>query len=108
MGRADSFPPTLRFITGSTMEAEEAADRGLVLAPFSLLDGGLGGGRSIVALSGLLCFKEARPQSPESRRRRLMHLSAERGSRPHSNKRPRLRPGDFGKISGRGKKWERR
>lgn len=63
------------------MEAEEAADRGLVLAPFSLLDGESGeGGRSIVALSGLLCFKEAPPQSPESRCRRLMHLSAERGA----------------------------
>lgn len=30
------------FITGCTMEAEEAADRGLVLAPFRPLD--VGGG----------------------------------------------------------------
>lgn len=82
------------------MEAEEAADRGLVLAPFRPLDGRRGVCGLCVweiyrpALSAPLTFKETSVQSPWSRPRRLMHLSTEPGARPH-NKTPKIHPGDL-------------
>lgn len=80
------------------MEAEEAADRGLVLAPFSLLDGEQGVGEQIYSGAKWSALFQRGPAAISREQTQKTDAPVCRaGSRPHSNKRPRLRPGTWTK-----------
>lgn len=82
------------------MEAEEAADRGLVLAPFSLLDGerGVVGGRQIYSGAKWSALFQRGPAAISREQTQKTDAPVCRaGSRSRSNKRPRLRPGTWTK-----------